>query len=151
MHLAHGTAAALWISGHSGIAGNEAAAKKAFYGANLLLTSHTQQMSKAGAKTWARTATNNNFLTYRNALLERHRLHANYAQSRAPAELQSPRKNLAQLLAARSGHGNFAAYHDRFNYTEAERRCRCGALTSTTHFYYCRLNSHKELLLSKTG
>src|SRR5947208_15535356 len=38
-----------------------------------------------------------------------------------------PRSTLARVLAARSGHGDFAQYHDRFNPDNAKRPHQCRA------------------------
>ena len=118
---------------------------------HLPLELHARQMSVAGAKRWAYTTAKRDFSTYRNSLPAHHRLRPDCARSQPHVELQLRRKSLARLLAARSGHGNLAAYHTRFNDTDAERRCRCGAHTTPTHFYYCRHSSHKELLKGTHG
>ena len=51
-----------------------------------------------------------------------------------PPELALPRNLYHHLLAARSGHGDFAAYHRRFNHEDADLHCICGQETSPTHF-----------------
>jgi hypothetical protein len=60
-------------------------------------------------------------------------------------ELRLPRSSLARLLAARSGHGDFDAYHTRFSHDTTERstRCRCGRLKEAAHFFYCRIARRK--------
>ena len=60
--------------------------------------------------------------------------------------LSLPRQALARLLAARSGHGDFASYHERFGHEDAVIRCRCGARTTPTHFIFCRINLTRSLL-----
>lgn len=43
------------------------------------------------------------------------------------------RRNLGLLLAARLVHGNFAAYHRRFNHENAELLCSCGEKNTPEH------------------
>jgi hypothetical protein len=57
---------------------------------------------------------------------------------RRPPELWLPRPLLHRLLAARSGHGDFAAYHRRFNHAGAQLTCLCGREKSPEHFLLCR-------------
>ncbi|KHJ30231.1 hypothetical protein EV44_g4033 [Erysiphe necator] len=57
-----------------------------------------------------------------------------------PPELfHIPRKSLGRLLVARSGHGDFAAYHRCFNHTEAELYCFCGQEKSLELTFSCQL------------
>ncbi|KAK1837510.1 hypothetical protein CCHR01_19868 [Colletotrichum chrysophilum] len=55
-----------------------------------------------------------------------------------PPELTLPRAILHHLLAARSGHGDFEQYHQRFNHTEALPTCSCGEAKAVDHLVYCR-------------
>ncbi len=52
-------------------------------------------------------------------------------------ELRIPRAALGALLAARSGHGDFANYHERFAHADAELHCTCGARKTPEHFFFC--------------
>lgn len=54
-----------------------------------------------------------------------------------PPELALPRKNLGYLLAARSGHGDFAAYHRRWAHSDALLTCSCGRDKTPEHFFFC--------------
>lgn len=58
---------------------------------------------------------------------------------RCPDELRLPRHLFARILAARTGHGDFADYHERFNHEDAHLYCRCGARKSPVHFFFCRV------------
>ncbi|KAH7464323.1 hypothetical protein FOMA001_g17574 [Fusarium oxysporum f. sp. matthiolae] len=53
-------------------------------------------------------------------------------------ELSLPRAALHHLLAARSLHGDFAAYHERFNHDDARLLCSCGRRKAPDHIFYCR-------------
>ena len=55
-----------------------------------------------------------------------------------PPELALPRWLLHKLLAARTGHGDFAAYHRRLKHLDAELNCVCGQETTPMHFIRCR-------------
>ena len=55
-----------------------------------------------------------------------------------PSELLLPRAALGRLLAARSGHGDFAEYHERFKHDDALLTCSCGRRKEPSHFYFCR-------------
>ena len=57
---------------------------------------------------------------------------------RKPPELGLPRRLLHELIAARTGHGNFAAYHRQFHHEDATLECVCGLETTPTHFIRCR-------------
>ena len=53
-----------------------------------------------------------------------------------PPELTLKRATLHRLLAERSGHGDFEAYHVRFGH-EDYTPCRCGAAKAVGHFAVC--------------
>lgn len=61
---------------------------------------------------------------------------------RKPPELNLPRRLLYHLLAARTGHGDFAAYHRRLTHLDANLECVCGQETTPTHFIRCRRYAH---------
>jgi hypothetical protein len=58
--------------------------------------------------------------------------------SRCPKELRLSRSCLGRLLAARTGHGDFASYHERFNHQDACLLCSCGDRKTPLHFFFCR-------------
>jgi len=65
---------------------------------------------------------------------------------KGPPELRLARSTLARLISARSGHGDFEAYHTRFSHTvnnNSLRRCKCGRLKEAAHFFYCRIARRK--------
>ena len=55
-----------------------------------------------------------------------------------PPELRLPRPLLGKLYAARSQHGDFAAYHEKFGHQDAQRDCSCGKPKTPVHFYFCK-------------
>lgn len=126
-----------WTPGHVGILGNEAAdqlAKKA-----TLLTREEQQLATVS---WAR----------RQNWQERKQMFADWWAKNCPPsyqhldlavgkgnpELTLTRRMLHRLLAERTGHGDFAEYHRRFNHEDADTRCGCGEEKSQWHFISCR-------------
>ncbi|KAJ3495815.1 hypothetical protein NLG97_g3121 [Lecanicillium saksenae] len=60
------------------------------------------------------------------------------AELRKHPGLRFPRRQLGYLLAARTHHGDFADYHERFNHDSAETRCPCRRRKSPTHLFYCK-------------
>jgi hypothetical protein len=60
------------------------------------------------------------------------------AELRKLPELALPRRLLGYLLAARSHHGDFADYHERFHPGQATLECPCGRQKSPTQLFYCR-------------
>ena len=59
---------------------------------------------------------------------------------RSPAELRKlPRFAQGKLYASRTGHGDFADYHERFGHKDARLECDCGRKKTPEHFFYCRL------------
>ncbi len=149
--LPPGKAGVVWVPSHVGIAGNEEADSEAKAGAAQPVADHPQRMTAAGARRWVREATEQDFMAYREDLAPDKQLRQDCARLRPSPELALPRAALARLLAARSGHGDFAAYHDRFNHMDAERRCRCGAFKKPDHFLHCRVARFKELLRDEHG
>ena len=59
----------------------------------------------------------------------------------SPKELSLSRPTLHRLIAERSGHGDFATYHRRFNHPEAAANaiCRCGDEMNPGHIFACGL------------
>ena len=59
--------------------------------------------------------------------------------------LSLPRAILGRLLAAQTGHGNFAQYHEHFGHDNAKLECSCESLKTPHHFYCwkgCKAFSH---------
>ena len=44
------------------------------------------------------------------------------------------------LFAWKSGHGDFALYHERFGHANTDMHCACGQKTAPRQFETCRLN-----------
>src|SRR5438045_1821780 len=60
-------------------------------------------------------------------------------------KLHFKRAALGRILAARSQHGDFAAYHQRLNHNNATLNCSCGRPKSPLHFFYCKLSTVRKL------
>ena len=59
-------------------------------------------------------------------------------RANALKELSFKREVLGWLIAARSGHGHFAAYHERFCHEEeTDLYCRCGQKRAQLHPFSC--------------
>ena len=52
-------------------------------------------------------------------------------------EIPLKREVLGGLIAARSGHGHFADYHERFGHEEEDMYCKCGQRRSKSHPFSC--------------
>ena len=55
-----------------------------------------------------------------------------------PPELNLPRWAYHRLIAARTGHGDFASYHRRFQHQNEVILCKCGREKRPWHFAECR-------------
>ncbi|KAK4177118.1 reverse transcriptase domain protein, partial [Triangularia setosa] len=125
-----------WAPGHMGIEGNEAADVQAGLGGSLPDPGFPPALTavKARARALKREAWKEWWSTNRP---ERYaRLAIPGPGKRPPPELSLARKTLHHLLAERTGHGDFEAYHLRFGH-EVYRTCRCGQPTAVEHFAEC--------------
>lgn len=141
-HVSNGFIFAEWVPGHMGVPANEEA----------------DSLAKAGALRVQPAVLENNpsFAAVKSHVLDMRKqlldswwdIHgpARYKDldiqagvpGKCPATLRIPRKALHHLLSARSGHGDFENYHERFNHTSYSP-CICGRAKSPIHFFFCRL------------
>ncbi|CCU79231.1 reverse transcriptase, putative [Blumeria hordei DH14] len=121
------------VDDHTSIIGNEAADKAAKDGCHLP-TSDDIFFSYAGLKRWVNESTTQATGKLWRTLLPQHISYEKLGIISAPSrlkELTLSRATLGRILAARSGHGDFANYHERFNHENAPKYCRCDRPPST--------------------
>lgn len=131
-----------WVPGHSNIKGNEetdaeaSAALRTLPARNILPSYMTlaslrrlmhQRRQMLIDEWWSGVCPSR----YRDLDLQMRR--------KKPPELSLPRQLLHHLIAARSGHGDFAAYHRRFKHSDANLEYDCGLETSPFHSIRCRI------------
>ena len=141
-----GRAHVLWVPSHAGVVGNKLADIKAKKAAALPLERHSKAATAAGAARWTRAALKADILKSRKSFPQRQDHSLSAPGPGCPPALSVPRPVLAWLLAARSGHRDFAKYHERFGHTSATIHCRCEARTTPTHFFFCRHSRQRHLL-----
>jgi ribonuclease HI len=133
----HGAVNVRWCPGHLGIEGNEAADSLAKKGCSETPLDLPPTLSYI--KRTARAKTQEEFSTWwHNNMPEIYEPLGLKAEAGCPKELALPRTTLHHLLAARTHHGDFAAYHQRFNHEDAQLECSCGRDKNPHHIFYCR-------------
>ncbi len=134
-----------WIPSHIGIPGNERA--DALANAACSLPPCRTTASRAAAAILAETRYEAALQSYWDRCAPtRYRTLQITAQAKIPGELRIPRAILGHLLAARSAHGDFSDYHERFNHDDALLTCSCGALKHPEHFLICPLGQARARL-----
>ncbi|KAM5344599.1 hypothetical protein ACJ41O_013134 [Fusarium nematophilum] len=134
----HGAVQVRWIPGHTNIPGNEEADKLAKAASSqpeppnsqptlAYLRKIARQRPKAAFQAW-----------WEASVPEQYKRLNLKATSSCPPELSLSRPALHHLLAARSFHGDFAAYHERFNHRNARLDCSCSRRKAPDHIFYCR-------------
>ncbi|KAF5001009.1 hypothetical protein FDECE_11098 [Fusarium decemcellulare] len=122
---AHGGVRTRWCPGHMGIDGNEVADASAKKGCSK--EPHDLPLTPTFIRRQAKAMTRDEFLNWwTNNMPEAYIPLGLKAELRCPKELTLPRSTLRHLLAARTHHGDFADYHERFNHADSANNCSCG-------------------------
>ncbi|CCF35795.1 reverse transcriptase [Colletotrichum higginsianum] len=126
-----------WCPGHTGIAGNEEADALAKEACRQIPESQPQP-TLAHLKRESRAADLQAFARRWPSICPRQYADLGISPHPKPPELRLPRHLLGRLYAARSHHGDFAAYHERFAHQDALLHCSCGRRKTPVHFYFCK-------------
>ena len=134
-----------WIPGHESIQGNEEADEQAKRGA-ALPTPSDNPPSLAWVQRQAKAMTKRDYTKWgEDNLPTLYQTLGLKVTMGCPKELTTPRATLHHLLAARSGHGDFSEYHERFGH-DVNLLCTCGRKKHPTHPFYCRKVTKKRRL-----
>ena len=148
-----------WIPGHTGIKGNKIAdgeARKYSKLAPTPLATQTQTLSNAKRRLkrskdnawqleWQTSSLSGATQTYRELGL------SPTSRANTLKKLSLKREILGWLIAARSGHGHFAEYHERFGHKEeTDLYCTCGQTRAQLYPFSCpNARAHRLLLWCK--
>lgn len=125
-----------WVPGHPKNLGNDEADRLAKFISKLLSTlvhGYTYAAIKVIATTQLKKHSNGWW--NKHAPLKYRRLGITFRKN--PRELFLARSILSELIAARSGHGNFMKYHVRFHHLRLDSY-KFGLPKSPEHFFFCR-------------
>lgn len=138
-HTKSGSIRIRWVPGHAKIPENEAADLAAKQGA-ASTSSPPHKFSYASLKRYAkaRALTAAQTLWQSEAPQTYQDLGITTSPKR-PGELHLNRLDLGHIIAARTGHGDFADYHEQFNHDDAHLICRCGTQKAPLHVFFCRI------------
>jgi hypothetical protein len=140
-----GKASVIWIPKQAELEHHEQAKQLAREAATMG-THVPLAASQGGAEKWVKTQLEEDFKTWWESTSRKEKTEWPPPRPRCPPELHLPRHLLAHWLSARSGHGDYHNYHERFKHHEAERNCRCGTPKSARHILTCRRAVQTHLL-----